>query len=529
MAAIYEEDLFKYTSGRWLIDEAHQFQQRYVKFNIDTLCQQAISLFKNAEKCTRVIKIEGNSNKAFLLALDDGREVVAKIPCPNAGILSLTTVSEVATLEFLRSNTSIRVPEVFSWSSDPTNPVGAEYIIMEKISGVPLAERWDKMNTLQQYKVIDGLIEMEEELARLTFPAYGSLFLKDSLPTGYQSYALASEVDPAGSFCVGPSCDRSLWDESNSDEPTTADIGPWQSLSEFAQSSPARELSRIADQKDAVQRHLNRFSASQSTNQYSNLLHNLQAALTTLSKDQRILDVAQPVLWHSDLHLGNIFVSIDDPTIIEGIIDWQSASISPLFLQAQFPEFVRPPKGYTPGAAVPALPDNFDQLTPEQKEKASREKELASRSKYYEMFCLVHNKSVYNALELDRRLWELFTCSALSDRGSLVPLQDALACVSRDWETIGLPGSCPFGFTEDVLSMHKEDVAKYQDMVSLWGIVKEQLGTDSTGWVSHERWEVTNEINQELFDMYVETMSEEISPNAAAKMWPFPPRAQRGD
>jgi hypothetical protein len=39
-------------------------------------------------------------DKAFLLTMDDGNEVIAKIPCPNARPPSLTTASEVATLKF---------------------------------------------------------------------------------------------------------------------------------------------------------------------------------------------------------------------------------------------------------------------------------------------------------------------------------------------------------------------------------------------------------------------------------------------
>lgn len=96
----HQEDLFRYTSGRWLVDEERQLQQRYVKFNVESLCAQAASIFSPATQCTRIVKLEGNYNKAFLLSMDNGSEVVAKIPCPNAGPPSLTTVSEVATLQF---------------------------------------------------------------------------------------------------------------------------------------------------------------------------------------------------------------------------------------------------------------------------------------------------------------------------------------------------------------------------------------------------------------------------------------------
>lgn len=235
-----QDGLFRYTSGRWLINEEHQQKQRYVNFNISNLCSQAAALFGPGTKCVHIVKLEGNFNKAFLLTMDDGNEVIAKIPCPNAGTPLLTTASEVATLKFctfskfhllptclysdclVRSHLSIRVPEVYAWSSDPTNPVGAEYIIMEKIRGIALAERWGTMNTLERYKVIDGIVKMETELESLKLPAYGSLFLRDSLPSDYSRHTLPSDLDPTGAFCVGPLCNRAVYHKLCSQP----DVGP---------------------------------------------------------------------------------------------------------------------------------------------------------------------------------------------------------------------------------------------------------------------------------------------------------------
>lgn len=45
--------------------------------------------------------VEGQYNKTFLITFDDGSEVVAKLPNPNAGPKLLTTASEVATMEYV--------------------------------------------------------------------------------------------------------------------------------------------------------------------------------------------------------------------------------------------------------------------------------------------------------------------------------------------------------------------------------------------------------------------------------------------
>lgn len=514
-----QDDLFRYTSGRWLINEEHQLKQRYVKFNMANLCSEAAALFGPETKCVHIVKLEGNFNKAFLLTMDNGNEVVAKIPCPNAGPRLLTTASEVATLKFLRSHLSIRVPEVYAWSSDPTNPVGTEYILMEKIRGTALAERWGTMNALERYKVIDGIVKMETELESLKLPAYGSLFLQESLPSEYPRYTLPPDLDPNGVFCVGPSCSRAVYHKPRSQ----SDVGPWTSILDFALSLPHRELARAADEKEEVQRHLDRFSDSQLVDEYCDLLRKAVLVLPVLSHDPRVLEGAASVIWHTDLHLGNIYVSSDDPTTIEGVIDWQSAQSVPLFIQAQFPEFLRPPKNYSTGTEIPSLPENFEELDPDQKEKVAEEQTLAAQSKYYEMSCLAYNKSTYDAMKLDRRLWEPFTCCQLFSNGSMVPLRNSLIRLFQDWENIGLPGSCPFEFTEDDLRRHNEQVQHYQDTVYLWDIVKGQLRTDDSGWVPVGQWEPTKDMNKYLFDMYMNTLSDELSPEVAAKRWPFPP------
>lgn len=53
--------------------------------------------------CVEVQKLpEGKFNKVFLLTMDDGKEVIAKLPNPNSGPQYFTTASEVATMDYVR-------------------------------------------------------------------------------------------------------------------------------------------------------------------------------------------------------------------------------------------------------------------------------------------------------------------------------------------------------------------------------------------------------------------------------------------
>jgi hypothetical protein len=77
---------------------------RYVKFNMEELIKRATeSVGLTFAQCALVEKFpDGMFNKTFLFTMHDGRQVVGKVPNPNAGRPHYTTASEVATMDFVR-------------------------------------------------------------------------------------------------------------------------------------------------------------------------------------------------------------------------------------------------------------------------------------------------------------------------------------------------------------------------------------------------------------------------------------------
>ena len=96
------EELHRYTRNRFACNEAHEMARRYVPFNLEALADVAAHAIGSAH-CVSVEKLpDGNYNKTFLLTMNDGAQVVAKLPNPNAGRSHLTVASEVATMDFVR-------------------------------------------------------------------------------------------------------------------------------------------------------------------------------------------------------------------------------------------------------------------------------------------------------------------------------------------------------------------------------------------------------------------------------------------
>lgn len=97
----YNDDYFRFTRGRFVVNEGFELSQRYVHFNVQELARIAAEAVGSAS-CINMGKYpDGLYNKALLLTIEARTQVVAKIPNPNAGQPHLTTASEVATMEFL--------------------------------------------------------------------------------------------------------------------------------------------------------------------------------------------------------------------------------------------------------------------------------------------------------------------------------------------------------------------------------------------------------------------------------------------
>ncbi|KAF2499208.1 hypothetical protein BU16DRAFT_603172 [Lophium mytilinum] len=269
---------FSYTTGRWLKNDKLQREARYVKFDFAALCRKVMSK-------------EGGFNRVFILSLDNGARVVARVPYHIAGPRRLTINSEVATMAYVRSFTKIPVPKVLDWSDDDS-AIGTEYIIMEHAPGVQLHNKWLSMNPHQHMLCVKKVASIVVEMANPPFPAYGSLYLADApinpkLKIGFTE-----------GFCIGPHCEPRFYEE------RPPNRGPWNDLQSYCSALIDAGFSRIP-KTDSPEEEL----------PYRG-------------------PVASLMLLHHDLRKRNIFVDDNDSSKITAVIDRQSTSIEPLFAYA---------------------------------------------------------------------------------------------------------------------------------------------------------------------------------------------------
>lgn len=220
-------------------------------FNVDALIEEAVKS-TGSSYCTHFRKLDdgmslrsprllallytfpGIFNRTFEITFNTGQVVLAKFPYPMAGPKHYTVASEVATMHFARTRLYLPVPKVYAWSSRAeSSSVGAEYIIMEKMKGIPLNNRWNiaggSWNCTEKdlEKVVSEFVLAQQIMTNAIFPGMGSMYFANDVPHGsriplqleYREEAEEAEKErqeqnkdePPVEYVLGPSVERRFW------------------------------------------------------------------------------------------------------------------------------------------------------------------------------------------------------------------------------------------------------------------------------------------------------------------------------
>ena len=187
--------------------------ERRLVFNFSELCKViAKAVDRHIDDIQAVSKIaEGGSYRVFEATFQDDLRVIARLPFPSSRPKTLGIASEVATMQFLRLH-GCPVPVVYEWSSNArANPVGAEYMIMEKARGTELQNIWYSMDIKQRMDTVGKIANFEKRLLELPLPAYGSIYFKDTEIIGDANKVDIVTEAAREKFCVGPSTEYLWW------------------------------------------------------------------------------------------------------------------------------------------------------------------------------------------------------------------------------------------------------------------------------------------------------------------------------
>ncbi|EAT88561.1 hypothetical protein HBH56_242210 [Parastagonospora nodorum] len=530
-----KQSLFSYTAGRFLINEDMRMEERHVEFNDEALQRAAEASVGNKHgKVVSTKKLaEGGFNRVFVLKLQDGFELIAKIPYHIARPEYFATASEAATLTFLRLK-GIPVPEVYNYSATVENPVGTEYIFMEKSPGVCLASKWVTLQDPEIRRLAHSFVELEKKLFEIPFSATGSLYFKKDIPSSLQAPLYAEEgATEADQFCIGPIADYMFWYGRRAG--LKLDRGPWKSHVEYLQSIAKKEIDwtqRYGRPMEPDFPHNDLGLGVQRPEDYLKLLESYQLLTPHLLPKDPAHHFNQPTLRHPDLTPGNMFITPETGRI-SCLIDWQHAIIQPQLLAAGYPRaFENPDDELSPELVEPQLPEDLASLPAEEKVVA---RELYRRRLLFFGYRVLnghfnqhHITALRDPLLLGRQM--LVDRAGRQWEGNLITLKGAIIRAAEFWEH--LPDvddiKCPIRFDQTELDEFAENEDSWLKMsvaVEQWQ--KRVCNMTEEGWVRNEDYEEAKKKLQDLKEeIRLQCEGDEEDIQAFRRGWPFRDREE---
>ncbi|KAJ5093629.1 hypothetical protein N7456_009490 [Penicillium angulare] len=270
-----------------------------IRRKLDPQTHETITCSAETSKFT-----SGQCNLVIVVRFSDSIEWLARIMLPlecEEDVSSLSLLSEISTMDLIRTKSSVPVPRVFGYDTT-TNEIGYRYILMEAIPGKTLDMRI-ALSVPNEHKrsFAAQLAGYIYELSTITFNKIGRVISPD-LPQADGQFDLhAFPIDGS-------------------------DIAPLNTSLEYFY------LLRKAQTKSILKAHPN-------DSEWETAAWLLEKSLTSLVVEEHLYGPFP--ICHLDFHYNNIIV--DDSFRIIGIIDWSHSQAVPIERFAMIPEFIPPP------------------------------------------------------------------------------------------------------------------------------------------------------------------------------------------
>jgi len=394
--------IFKYTWGTWLKNDEAEKRKRYTKFSLtglQTVMKQLLDQSKDTAKGTKDVKEapaivspkahksnyvslphnvnvsnlgslnpnenfqikqlsslhEGKHHRIYKLDINTGKSFILRIPYPleTEYAISKRIQSEAATLDFVNLKTEIKVPKVFAYGADNTNPLNIPFILQEFIEGQTLMKKWQPMHphTDPKHKdiigeVINPLSDFQAKLSEIEFTKFGSLYFAVDSTEVNPEEPYKGETNEAlkGRWVIGPSTEPVFWRKKHQLKKSQFEnlVGPWdsdkplkivESVAEIELENLRTRLALAETDSGVIE---DKVLLKQQIETYSNLKSLAPVLINTKSESVKNIDkLFAPRLSHVDIDPMNVLVNGEDYYFL----DFEGATIKPIIFQST-PRFV---------------------------------------------------------------------------------------------------------------------------------------------------------------------------------------------
>ncbi|EJD49541.1 hypothetical protein AURDEDRAFT_161099 [Auricularia subglabra TFB-10046 SS5] len=258
--------------------------------------------------------------KACNVRLEDGSEVTVLVYKPS--FPKTVVESELATMNFIATKTTIPVPRVLHYSAYNSRSLGP-YAILEK-AGVRLDIVFDQLPPFEQELIVVQYARWVVELSKFHFPSIGSLKPSES---------------PYSSPVIGPLLHLPFFASGRAGVPL--DRGPFPSTREYFLACAQREIDSaralFTQGETSVDYQRQVEDTRMQAERAAAMMMNIIECCPDLENDPELEKFALDI---HDLAMKSFIVDPTDPTRVVAITDWHKVTTRPLWRCAQLPRWI---------------------------------------------------------------------------------------------------------------------------------------------------------------------------------------------
>ena len=310
----------------------------------------------NSDTLTVAFLAEGGYNTIYLISgnnqgTGEPMEFILRIPLPIDPYYKLE--SDVATTELMRHFTSIPVPIVYAYDSSTANTLGLEWMLMERIKGKELGERWLDMDNDKHVKISCQVAQWVDEMSRLQTNQIGSVYLwwthsELEFYIGPSVHSRFSE-NRRRSYSINRGPFSSIWDYYDA----VLDIQR-QELEDPVYKNARSQGGKLSFDNPTEEEYLQMNKEEQDEQDQKNLreygpqarwsrrtapsLDALQKAMPIFREGIEMPDLVTALL-HWDISFNNLFVDDNDNLI--ALLDWEFMDFAQISSINPYPDFLR--------------------------------------------------------------------------------------------------------------------------------------------------------------------------------------------
>lgn len=299
---------------------------------LESLARRSLILDGHA-RCEVQFHAQGAFNKLYKVNTDNGAFIMrVSLPVDPHH----KTMSEVATMEFVRQKKETPVPRIIAFDASNGNELGFEWILMELLPGQPLRARWRKLPMRAKEQLVKQLVRHQAELFQSRFDGIGNLYQASTEASG-----------PVMQWKADSGSGSSQWSSDADDLPCTlgrivsliffwgdhqlheVPRGPFGSSHDWL----ATRLAFVLTDQTRILRDSDDEDDIEDAEHARDIAQRLQEMLPSIFPQGRTAESTS--LYHDDLSMQNILV--DEAGNLTAVIDWECVSALPLWRACQIP------------------------------------------------------------------------------------------------------------------------------------------------------------------------------------------------